>query len=136
MKILVSGSCGFIFSNVVLYMLQHTEHEIVSIDKLTYAGSLTNIAYNKDINNKRHRFYLGDICDYHFVKKVFEIEKPDVVIQAAAESHVDNSIKDSHDFVNTNVTGTHSMLEAALKVHTPEMFINVSTDEVYGSGIL
>ena len=61
------------------------------------------------------------------------MEKPDIVIHAAAESHVDNSINNSHDFVNTNVIGTHSMLEAALRVHTPQKFINVSTDEVYGS---
>jgi len=132
-KILITGSCGFIFSNVVLYMLQHTKHEIISIDKLTYAGSLANIAHNRDIQTKRHRFYLGDVCDYDFIKKVFEIEKPDIVIHGAAESHVDNSIESSNDFVRTNVMGTHSMLEAALKVHTPQKFINVSTDEVYGS---
>jgi len=132
-KILITGSCGFIFSNVVLYMLQETKHEIVSIDKLTYAGSLLNIAQNESVWNKRHRFYLGDVCDYDFVKKVFEIEKPDIVIHGAAESHVDNSIEDSGAFVRTNVMGTHSMLEAALKVHTPQKFINISTDEVYGS---
>jgi len=70
-KILITGSCGFIFSNVVLYMLQHTKHEIISIDKLTYAGSLANIAHNRDIQTKRHRFYLGDVCDYDFIKKGF-----------------------------------------------------------------
>jgi len=127
-KIMVTGSCGFIFSNFVLYGLQHTDYDFVSIDKLTYAGSLHNVP-----QVKRHKLYLGDICDYHFVKKVFEIEKPDIVIQGAAESHVDNSINDSSAFVRTNVLGTHSMLEAALKVHTPKKFINVSTDEVYGS---
>lgn len=133
MKILITGSCGFIFSNVVLYLLQHTKHDVVSVDKLTYAGSLLNISYNKDIYTKRHRFYLGDVCDYGFIAKVFEIEKPDIVIHGAAESHVDNSIENSSDFVRTNVTGTHSMLEAALKVHMPKKFINISTDEVYGS---
>lgn len=132
-KILITGSCGFIFSNVVLYLMQHTTHEIISIDKLTYAGSLLNISYNRDAQAKRHRFYLGDICDYDFVRKVFEIEKPDIVIHGAAESHVDNSIHNSNDFVRTNVMGTHSVLEAALKVHMPGKFINVSTDEVYGS---
>ncbi len=128
MKVLVTGSCGFIFSNFVIYVLQHTTWDVVSIDKLTYAGSLHNVP-----QVKRHKLYLGDVCDYHFVKKVFDIERPDIVIHAAAESHVDNSIEDSHNFVTTNVTGTHSMLEAALKVHTPEKFINISTDEVYGS---
>lgn len=132
-KLMVTGSAGFIFSNFVIYALQDTKWDIISVDKLTYAGSLNNLAYNAEINNKRHKFYLGDICDYHFVKKIFEIEKPDIVIHGAAESHVDNSIKNSHDFITTNVIGTHSMLEAALKVHTPEKFINVSTDEVYGS---
>jgi len=128
MKVLITGSCGFIFSNFVIYALQNTKWDIVSIDKLTYAGSLLNVP-----QVKRHKLYLGDVCDYHFVKQVFEIEKPDIVIHAAAESHVDNSITDSHNFVTTNVTGTHSMLEAALKVHTPKKFINISTDEVYGS---
>ncbi|MFA5023381.1 MAG: dTDP-glucose 4,6-dehydratase [Patescibacteria group bacterium] len=127
-KILISGSCGFIFSNVVLYFLQHTTDEIVSIDKLTYAGSLLNVP-----QVKRHKLYIGDVCDYDLVKKIFEIEKPDIVIHAAAESHVDNSILGSKVFVNTNVVGTHSMLEAALKAHTPQKFINISTDEIYGS---
>lgn len=128
MKVLITGSCGFIFSNMVLYMLQHTKHDIVGIDKLTYAGSRLNAP-----ESKRYRLHVGDICDYHFVSKIFEFEKPDIVIHGAAESHVDNSILNSHDFVRTNAMGTHSMLEAALKVHTPEKFINVSTDEVYGS---
>jgi len=133
MKVLVSGSCGFIFSNFIIYALQETKWDLVSIDKLTYAGSLYNISHNSDVHNKRHKFYLGDVCDYHFVQKVFDIEKPDIVVHGAAESHVDNSIKSSNEFVTTNVNGTHSMLEAALKVHTPQKFINISTDEVYGS---
>jgi len=128
MKVLITGSCGFIYSNVVIYLLQHTMWDIVSIDKLTYAGSLLNVP-----QCKRHKLYIGDICDYHFVKKIFELEKPDLVIHGAAESHVDNSIESSHEFVNTNVIGTHSVLEAALKVHMPKKFINISTDECYGS---
>lgn len=126
MKVLISGSCGFILSNFVIYSLQETDWDIVSIDKLTYAGSLLNISHNADIQNKRHKFYLGDVCDSHFVKKVFDIEKPDIVLHGCAESHVDNSIKDSSCFVTTNVLGTHSMLEAARQVHTPKKFINVS----------
>jgi dTDP-glucose 4,6-dehydratase len=133
MKILVSGSAGFIFSNFIIYALQETKWDLVSVDKLTYAGSLANIAHNNTIHNKRHKLYMGDVCDYHFIKNVFEIERPDVVIHGAAESHVDNSISNSHAFIQTNVIGTHSMLEAALKVHTPQKFINISTDEVYGS---
>lgn len=132
-KILITGSCGFILSNMLKWFLQHTNHNIVSIDKLTYAGSLLNISHNSEISIKRHKFYLGDICDYDFISKVFKIEKPDIVLHGAAESHVDNSIKSSHDFVRTNVVGTHSMLEAALKIHTPQKFININTDEIYGS---
>jgi dTDP-glucose 4,6-dehydratase len=128
MKVLISGSAGFIYSNVVIYMLQHTMWDIVSIDKLTYAGSLLNVP-----QVKRHKLYIGDVCDPHFVNKIFEIERPDIVIHGAAESHVDNSINGSQVFVNTNVIGTHNMLEAARKIHTPNKFINVSTDECYGS---
>lgn len=127
-KILVTGSCGFIFSNFVIYALQKTDWDIVSIDKLTYAGSLLNVP-----QVKRHKLYIGDICDQHFVNKIFEIEKPDIVIHGAAESHVDNSITNAEVFIKTNVLGTYNMLEAARKVHTPRKFINTSTDEIYGS---
>lgn len=131
-KILVTGSCGFIFSNFVLQTLMKTDYNVVSIDKLTYAGKITNLPLDA-INNKRHRLHIGDICDTHFVNKIFEIEKPDYVIHGAAESHVDNSILDPSVFIKTNVMGTNNMLNAALKVYTPEKFINISTDEVFGS---
>jgi len=133
MKVLVTGSAGFIFSNFMIYAQQETDWDLISVDKLTYAGSLLNISHNADVFNKRHKFYMADVCDHHVIQKIFSIEKPDIVIHGAAESHVDNSIESSHNFVNTNVMGTHSMLEAALKVHTPQKFINISTDEVYGS---
>lgn len=126
-KLLVTGSCGFIFSNFIIYALQHTDWDFVSIDKITCAGSLLNVP-----QVKRHKLYIGDICDYHFVKKVFEIEKPDIVIHGAAESFVDKSIENSYDFINTNIVGTHSMLEAVLHVHRPNLFINFNTDECYG----
>lgn len=129
MKILLTGSAGFIFSNFVIYALQRTDWDMVSVDKLTYAGSLHNVPYNRI---KRHRLHIGDVCDHHFMHKIFEMEEPDVVIHAAAESHVDNSIESSAQFMKTNVIGTHSMLEAALTAHKPELFINFSTDEVYG----
>lgn len=87
MKVLVTGSCGFIFSNFVIYALQGTKWDIVSIDKLTYAGSLLNVP-----QVKRHKLYIGDVCDYHFVKKIFDIEKPDVVIHGAAESVREDTI--------------------------------------------
>lgn len=128
MKYLITGSAGFIFSNYILYLLQHTNHDIVSIDCLDYSGSLLNVP-----QCKRHRLLIGNVCDYNFVKTIFKIEKPDIVIHAAANTHVDNSIVDSYPFVHTNVVGTHSMLEAALRVHTPQKFITVSSDEYYGS---
>jgi dTDP-glucose 4,6-dehydratase len=133
MKLLCSGSAGFVFSNFIIHSLQETKWDLVSIDKLTYAGSLANIAHNNTIHNKRHKLYIGDVCDYHFIQKIFEIEQPDVVIHGADESFVDKSIANSYDFIQTNVIGTHSMLEAALKVHTPQKFINISSDKVYGS---
>jgi dTDP-glucose 4,6-dehydratase len=127
-KCLITGSAGFIYSNVVLYLQQHTDYEIVGLDKLTYAGSRLNVP-----ESKRYKLHLGDVCDYHLVEKILEYEKPDIIIHGAAESHVDNSIANSSNFISTNVVGTHSMLEAIRKVHTPKLFINVSTDEVYGS---
>jgi len=128
MKVLITGSCGFIFSNFIIYAQQETKWDLVSVDKLTHAGSLHNISYNNSVHNKRHKFYLGDVCDYDFISKIFEIEKPDIVIHGAVES-----MANSHTFVSTNIIGAHSMLEAALKVHMPQKFINISTDEVYGN---
>jgi len=130
-KILLTGSAGFVFSNMLLYFQQHTNYEIISVDKLTDAGSLLNIGYNPNVQTRRHRFYLGDIADYEFVSKLFDIEKPDIVINGAASSHVDNSIQNSREFVFSNVVGVHSMLEAIRSVHCPERFIQFSTDEVY-----
>jgi len=131
-KILITGSAGFVFSNMVLYYQQHTNHDIVSIDKLTEASSLQNVGYNPDIQTRRHRLYLGDISDYDFVSKIFRLEKPEIVINGAASSHVDNSIVDSQDFIKSNIVGTHSMLEACRDIHTPKVFIQFSTDECYG----
>ena len=127
MKLLITGSCGFIFSNFVIYALQKTDWEMVSIDKLTYAGSLFNVP-----QVKRHKLYLGDICDRHFVDNVFKIEKPDIILHGAAESMVDRSIDDPTVFMKTNVLGTQNILDAALKSNIRKV-INVSTDEVYGS---
>ena len=127
MKVLVSGSAGFIFSNFIIYSLQETDWDLVSIDKLTYAGSLKNVP-----QVKRHKLYVGDICDKHLVNKIFELEKPDLVVHGAAESMVDRSIQGSDEFVQTNVMGTHTMLDVALG-YGVKKFINVSTDETYGS---
>jgi dTDP-glucose 4,6-dehydratase len=126
MKVLITGSAGFIFSNFIIYALQETDWDLVSIDKLTYAGRLTNVP-----QVKRHKLYVGDICDKHFVSKILEVEKPEVIIHGAAESRVD-SIKGSDEFIQTNVVGTHTMLAAALKLGVKK-FINISTDKVYST---
>lgn len=133
-KILVTGSCGFIFSNFIIYSLQETKWDLVSIDKLTYAGSLLNISHNSTIHNKRHKLYIGDVCDYHFVEKIIDIEKPDIIIHGAGESNDQNYLNSSCNFINTNIIGTHSLLEACRKKHVPKKFINVSSFDVYGFG--
>jgi dTDP-glucose 4,6-dehydratase len=126
-RVLITGSAGFVYSNFIIHAIQETDWELVSIDKLTYAGSLKNVP-----QNKRHKLYIGDICDKHLVDKVFDLERPDIVVHGAAESMVDRSIEDSSAFINTNVLGTQVMLDAALK-YKVKLFLNTSTDEVYGS---
>lgn len=127
MKVMITGSCGFIFSNFIIYALQKTDWDLVSIDRLTYAGSLLNVP-----QVKRHKLYMGDVCDRHFVENVFKIEQPDVVIHGAAESMVDRSIEGAGVFLHTNIIGTQTIFDAALKSGVSKI-INVSTDEVYGS---
>jgi len=126
-KILVTGGAGFIGSNFVRYMLQrHPGYEIVVLDALTYAGRLENL---QDVANEIE-FIKGDICIREDVKKA--IEGCDVVLNFAAESHVDRSIIDAGSFVRTDVLGTFQLLEAARESRI-EKFIQISTDEVYGS---
>lgn len=129
MRILVTGGAGFIGSNFIRYLLnKYKEHEIINLDKLTYCGNLDNL---KDIeNNPKYRFVKGDICDKELV---FSLTKDiDQIIHFAAESHVDVSIKNPFVFMQTNVLGTHILLEAARK-NNIKKFIHISTDEVYGS---
>ncbi len=129
MKILVTGGCGFIGSNFIRRMLnKYRNYKICNLDKLTYAGNIDNL---KDLeNDPRYKFIKGDICDK---KLVFDIMKQsDVVIHFAAETHVDNSIKDSNEFINTNVKGTQTLLDVA-KICGIKKFVQISTDEVYGS---
>ena len=129
--ILVTGGCGFIGSNFVRMQLQeYADQLVVNIDKLTYAGNPENL---KDIEaDERYEFAHGDICDRKFVESVFESHQFDAVVNFAAESHVDRSILDSGPFVQTNIVGTQVMLDAARKYEVPQ-FVQVSTDEVYGS---
>lgn len=128
-RILVTGGCGFIGSNFIRRMLSSTAHYITNLDKLTYAGNLENL---KDIeSNPHYRFVRGDIADKTDVDRVFE-DNVDVVINFAAESHVDRSIINPDEFVNTNIYGTYCLLERARKKGVKK-FVQVSTDEVYGS---
>jgi len=126
---LITGGAGFIGSNFIHYLLKkYPDVEIINIDKLTYAGNLDNL---KDIeNNPAYRFVKGDICDKTTVEPL--IKKCDIVVNFAAESHVDRSIGRPDDFIQTDVFGTFVLLEAARK-YGVERFIQISTDEVYGS---
>ncbi len=130
MRILVTGGAGFIGSNFIRYMMEEDpDVKILNLDKLTYAGNLDNLQGLE--SSPRYEFVHGDICDAALVNEL--LAPPlDAVVNFAAESHVDRSIEDSRSFVETNVLGTHGLLEAARKNRLPR-FLQVSTDEVYGS---
>jgi len=130
MKILVTGGAGFIGGNFVLYMVEHyPEDIIVNLDALTYAGNLETL---KSVEHaKNYKFVKGDIADRNFINQLFEEEKFDVVINFAAESHVDRSIVNPGIFVETNVLGTQVLLDASRKFNV-KRYHQVSTDEVYG----
>lgn len=130
MKILVTGGAGFIGSAFVRMLIAHTDHRVVNLDKLTYAGNLENLTSVE--TSDRYRFVEGDICDALLVEALMGEEKPDALVHFAAESHVDRSILSPAPVVQTNVFGTFTLLEAARKCKTPR-FVHVSTDEVYGS---
>ena len=129
MRLLVTGGAGFIGSNFIHYVLQkHLDWEVTNLDKLTYAGNLENL---DDIEgDSRYRFIKGDIADREQNKILSD--HYDIIVNFAAESHVDRSIMDSAPFVETNVKGTQVLLEAA-KQYQVERFIQISTEEVYGS---
>lgn len=129
MRILVTGGCGFIGSCFIRQMLKkHPEYKIINLDALTYCGNLENL---KDIeNNPNYSFVHGNICDKNLVREL--IKEVDCVVNFAAESHVDNSIKAPEIFIETNVQGTLNLLQASKEIGV-ERFLQVSTDEVYGS---
>ena len=130
-KLLVTGGAGFIGSNFVRMVLsEHPDCFIVNLDKLTYAGNLENLAGFE--NHPKHKLIKGDICDGALVENIIDEYKIDVIINFAAESHVDRSITEPKVFIETNVTGTLTLLEAA-RDKKLERFIQISTDEVYGS---
>lgn len=139
--ILVTGGAGFIGSAVVRELINNSEHTVVNLDKLTYAGNLDSLA--QVAGNPRHHFVQGDIVDAEQVAKVLAKYQPDIIMHLAAESHVDRSIDGPADFIQTNVVGTYTLLEAArrywgsLKASDASKaagfrFHHISTDEVYG----
>ena len=133
--LLVTGGAGFIGSALVRHLIAETDYEVVNVDVLTYAGNLDSVA--EAAENDRYTFENVDICDAAEVARLFEAYRPDGVIHLAAESHVDRSIDGPAAFVQTNVVGTFTLLEAArrhaVQHDAPFRFLHVSTDEVYGT---
>ncbi len=136
MKFLITGGAGFIGSALVRHLIDETDHHLLNLDKLTYAGNLASLG--AAVTDERYQFCELDICDAAGVARVFSEFKPDKVIHLAAESHVDRSVDSPGEFIQTNIVGTYTLLSAALgywRNHEPDafMFHHVSTDEVYGS---
>ena len=130
MNIIVTGGAGFIGANFVYHELEkHPEDRIICLDKLTYAGNLETL--EGAMKNDNFRFVKGDIADKEFVEKLFKEEKPDIVVNFAAESHVDRSIEDPGIFLKTNILGTQVLMDACRK-YGIKRYHQVSTDEVYG----
>lgn len=130
MTIIVTGGAGFIGSNFVFHMLQaHPDYRIVCLDKLTYAGNLSTL--ESVLQQDNFRFVKADICDRQAVDKLFQEEKPDIVVNFAAESHVDRSIENPGIFLETNIMGTAVLMDACRK-YGIQRYHQVSTDEVYG----
>jgi len=139
MKFLITGGAGFIGSAVIRHLISETDHQVVNLDKLTYAGNLESLI--KIASNDRYQFVQGDIADSVLIDRIFAEFQPDVIMHLAAESHVDRSIDGPADFVQTNIVGTSVLLEAA-RAYWQELpgdkkgafrFHHISTDEVYGS---
>ena len=138
MKILVTGGAGFIGSAVVRHIINHTQDSVINLDKLTYAGNLVSLS--SIAHSDRYTFEHADICDRAALDRIFAQHQPDAVMHLAAESHVDRSIDSAGEFIQTNIVGTFTLLEAARAYYQgqPEnrraafRFHHISTDEVYG----
>lgn len=125
-KVLITGSCGFIFGNFIRKAIYEKHpYNFVSIDRVN-SNTINSMYWNKN-----HTFHIADIRDQHVIDTIFQFEKPDIVIHGAAETHVDNSLDDPNSFVTSNVLGTQVMINACMK-HNVERFVFISTDEVYG----
>lgn len=137
-RFLITGGAGFIGSAVIRHLINHTSHNVLNVDKLTYAGNLKSLSSID--NNPRYSFEKVDICDSNSIKAIFNSYRPDIVMHLAAESHVDRSISGPTDFIQTNIVGTYNLLEATrdywetLNNDEKDLFRfhHVSTDEVYG----
>lgn len=138
MNILVTGGAGFIGSAVIRHIINDTNHNVLNVDKLTYAGNLESLA---DVSNSaRYQFSKTDICDQSKLSELLHSFQPDIIMHLAAESHVDRSITGSSDFIQTNIIGTYSLLEATRHYYqklnddkkSTFRFHHISTDEVYG----
>ena len=130
MKIVVTGGAGFIGSNFIYYMLdKYKDYKIICIDKLTYAGNLSTLS--EAMKNQNFKFIKADICDIEKIDTVFKEEEPNIVVNFAAESHVDRSISNPEVFLETNIRGTSVLLECCKKYNV-KRYHQVSTDEVYG----
>ncbi len=133
MRILITGGCGFIGSNFIRFVLEHHQLELVTnVDALTYAGNPDNLAGVPERYGERYEFFRSDIADRDAIEEIFSHDKFHAVVNFAAESHVDRSISEPGNFIHTNVIGTEVLLETARK-HGVKRFLQVSTDEVYGS---
>lgn len=138
MKILVTGGAGFIGSAVVRHIINNTNDAIINVDKLTYAGNLESL--NSVCENNRYTFIQADICDAKLITDIFKQHQPDAIMHLAAESHVDRSIDGPSEFIQTNIIGTYTLLEAARQYwnqlptdkKAAFRFHHISTDEVYG----
>ena len=135
MNFLITGGSGFIGSALIRYIISNTDHRVANVDKLTYAGNQENLREVE--KNKNYFFHQADICNYELLEEIFLKFKPNIVMHLAAESHVDNSIKNPFPFALTNVQGTLNLLEATRiqwgNILEDKLFYHVSTDEVFGT---
>ncbi len=139
LKFLITGGSGFIGSAIVRYLIKNTNHKVLNLDKLTYAANKFNLKTVETSEN--YSFIKGDICDKKLIQDIFNKYRPNIVMHLAAESHVDNSIKNPENFITTNIFGTYNLLTFAKeywyslndKEKSEFIFHHISTDEVYGS---